>query len=200
MLFNRALWAPGLARVLDTSLRYTVDKTSREVLFLPLPAELKYRAKPFIDVTMDRLAKGLGALLILVLIKVGARPHLAATELRQPDDGRAVGRHRDAARKGYLRSFRRSIEQQDVEAAEIRLDTADLSHDRDAGQRAVASRAAARALRDRPARVDGQAAPGHAAAAAPRVAGGPRAGAARRRKRPGPSGGRALAAAASSAR
>ncbi len=69
MLFNRALWAPGLARVLDTSLRYTVDKTSREVLFLPLPAELKYRAKPFIDVTMDRFAKGMGALLILVLIK-----------------------------------------------------------------------------------------------------------------------------------
>ena len=52
MLFNRALWAPGLARVIDTSLRYTVDKTSREVLFLPLPAELKYRAKPFIDVTV----------------------------------------------------------------------------------------------------------------------------------------------------
>lgn len=46
-----------------------MDKTSREVLFLPLPSELKYRAKPFIDVTMDRLAKGMGALLILVLIK-----------------------------------------------------------------------------------------------------------------------------------
>jgi simple sugar transport system permease protein len=72
MLFNRALWAPGLARVLDTSLRYTVDKTSREVLFLPLPAELKYRAKPFIDVTMDRFAKGMGALLILVGAFLGA--------------------------------------------------------------------------------------------------------------------------------
>jgi hypothetical protein len=36
MLFNRALWAPA-ARVLDTSLRYTVDKTSREVLFLRCP-------------------------------------------------------------------------------------------------------------------------------------------------------------------
>ena len=64
-----ALWAPGVARVLDTSLRYTVDKTTREVLFLPLPADLKYRAKPFIDVTVDRFAKGAGALLILVLIK-----------------------------------------------------------------------------------------------------------------------------------
>ena len=57
MLFNGALWAPGLARILDTSLRYTVDKTSREVLFLPLPADLKYRAKPFIDVTVDRLCE-----------------------------------------------------------------------------------------------------------------------------------------------
>ena len=37
MLFNRGLWAPALARVLDTSLRYSLDKTSREVLFLPLP-------------------------------------------------------------------------------------------------------------------------------------------------------------------
>ena len=73
------------ARILDTSLRYTVDKTSREVLFLPLPAELKYRAKPFIDVTMDRFAKGVGALLILVLHQgLGPRSRLAATELRQP--------------------------------------------------------------------------------------------------------------------
>ena len=63
MLLNAALWAPALARVLDTSLRYTVDKTTREVLFLPLPTDLKYRAKPFVDVTVDRFAKGLAALL-----------------------------------------------------------------------------------------------------------------------------------------
>ena len=48
--------------------------------------------------------------------------------------------------------------------------------DRNAGQRAGASGAAARALRDRPARRDGQAAPGHAAAAVARIAGDPRAG------------------------
>ena len=39
------------------------------MLFLPLPADLKYRAKPFVDVTVDRFAKALGALLLLVLIK-----------------------------------------------------------------------------------------------------------------------------------
>ena len=66
------------------------------MLFLPLPADLKYRAKPFIDVTMDRFAKGVGALLILVLHQgLGLWPRLAAAELRQPGDGRPVGRHRD---------------------------------------------------------------------------------------------------------
>jgi len=69
MLVNGALWVPALARVIDTSLRYTVDKTTREILFLPLPNELKQQAKPFIDVTVDRFAKGIGALLVLVLIK-----------------------------------------------------------------------------------------------------------------------------------
>jgi ATP:ADP antiporter, AAA family len=68
-LITGALWAPAVARILDTSLRYTIDKTTREVLFLPLPADLKYRAKPFIDVTVDRFAKALGALMILGLIK-----------------------------------------------------------------------------------------------------------------------------------
>ena len=69
MLLNAALWAPSLARVLDQSLRYTVDKTTREILFLPLPTDLKYRAKPFVDVTVDRVAKGVSGLLMLILVK-----------------------------------------------------------------------------------------------------------------------------------
>jgi len=121
MLFNRALWAPGLARVLDTSLRYTVDKTSREVLFLPLPSELKYRAKPFIDVTMDRLAKGLGALLILVLIKDWGFgwdwQQLSYASLTMVGLWVVTAM---LARREYLRTFRRSIEQQDVMPEDLR--------------------------------------------------------------------------------
>jgi ATP:ADP antiporter, AAA family len=128
MLMNRALWAPGLARVLDTSLRYTVDKTSREVLFLPLPAELKYRAKPFIDVTMDRFAKGMGALLILVLIKDWGFgfdwQHLSYASLTMVGLWVLTA---IAARREYLRSFRRSIEQQVVEPDSVRLNNPDPS-------------------------------------------------------------------------
>ncbi|MCC7123486.1 MAG: MFS transporter [Acidobacteria bacterium] len=128
MLFNRALWAPGLARVLDTSLRYTVDKTSREILFLPLPADLKYRAKPFIDVTVDRFAKGLGALMILVLIKPWGfgwdwqQLSYASLTMMGLWVITAV-----RARTEYLRAFRRNLEQQDVRPADLRIDSADLS-------------------------------------------------------------------------
>ncbi len=128
MLLNGALWAPGLARVLDTSLRYTIDKTTREILFLPLPADLKYRAKPFIDVTVDRFAKGLGALMLVVLIKDWGVSltwqQLSMASLVVMGLWMVFALR---ARKEYLASFRRSIEQQDVQAADVRLDTADLS-------------------------------------------------------------------------
>ncbi|HXG87756.1 MAG TPA: Npt1/Npt2 family nucleotide transporter [Vicinamibacterales bacterium] len=128
MLLNGAAWTAALARIVDTSLRYTVDKTSREILFLPLPLDLKYRAKPFIDVTMDRVSKGLGALLILVLIK----PWGLALTWQQLSYASLsmIGLwmfFAMRARREYLAAFRRSIEQQDVKPAEIRLDTADLS-------------------------------------------------------------------------
>jgi len=69
MLFNAALWAPAVARVMDQSLRYSIDKTSREILYMPLPSDIKFTAIPFVDVTVDRYARGLAAVLILFLIK-----------------------------------------------------------------------------------------------------------------------------------
>ena len=128
MLLNAALWAPALARVIDTSLRYTIDKTTREILFLPLPNELKQQAKPFIDVTVDRFAKGIGALLVLVLIKPWGLnldwQHLSYASLA------VTGLWVFAAiraRREYRAVFRKTIERQDVAPAEVRLAVADLS-------------------------------------------------------------------------
>ncbi len=128
MLFNRSLWAPGFARVLDQSFRYTVDKTTREILFLPLPAEVKYRAKPFVDVTVDRFAKGISAALLLVLIKPWGfaldwqRLSYASLAIMALWIVMAL-----RAKREYLSAFRRSIERREVETAEQRLVAADLS-------------------------------------------------------------------------
>ena len=126
ILLNRALWSTGVARIVDTSLRYTIDKTSREVLFLPLSAELKYRAKPFVDVTMDRFAKGAGSVVILLCIKDWGLG-LGWQQLSYLTLGlvavwviTAI-----AARREYMRSFRQSIEQQVVAPSELRFNNPD---------------------------------------------------------------------------
>ncbi len=128
ILASGALWAPAAARVLDSSLRYSIDKTTREVLFLPLPVDLKYRAKPFVDVTVDRFAKAMGALLLLALIKPWGLhldwQRLSYASLTVTALWILVALR---ARAEYLKTFRRSIETRAMVPASVRLDVADAA-------------------------------------------------------------------------
>ena len=128
MLLNAALWAPGLARVVDQSLRYTIDKTTREVLYMPLPSNMKFAAKPFVDVTVDRFAKGLAAVLLLFLIKpwglglTWQRLSYASIVITGVWIFMAL-----RARRGYKEAFRKSISTREIKPAEVTAAVADLS-------------------------------------------------------------------------
>ena len=128
MLLSQQLWSTMLARTVDTSLRYSVDKTTREILYMPLPSELRLKAKLFVDVTVDRLAKSSVNILILVLVQPWGLalswPQLSYASLTMLVLWVYMSVR---ARKGYLAAFRRSIEQRDVQPTEMRLDVADLS-------------------------------------------------------------------------
>lgn len=67
MIFSPGVWAAGAARLIEASTRYSLNRTGMELLYLPLPDDLKQRTKAFVDVFVDRMARGLGALLILLL-------------------------------------------------------------------------------------------------------------------------------------
>jgi ATP:ADP antiporter, AAA family len=128
MLLNGALWAPALARILDQSLRYTVDKTTREILFLPLPGDIKLKAKSFVDVTVDRGAKAAGALLLLLLVKPWGLnlnwQQLSFASLIMTGLWIAMAIR---ARRGYLQAFRNSLATRDVHPGDLRLNVADLT-------------------------------------------------------------------------
>ncbi|HXV63439.1 MAG TPA: Npt1/Npt2 family nucleotide transporter, partial [Vicinamibacteria bacterium] len=115
ILLTPVLWTISVARILDASLRYTLDKTTREVLFLPLPPDLKFKAKPFVDVTADRfLGKGLGAAVLLVLIKLFGFTwwQLSYLSLTVCIIWMYLTRK---ARQEYMAVFRRSIERLELE-------------------------------------------------------------------------------------
>jgi len=122
------LWAPALGTVVDRSFRYTVDKTTREILFLPLPIDVKLQAKPVIDVTVDRMAKGVGALILLVLIQpwgFGLRwDQLSYVSLALIAVWLVMAVR---AKREYMASFLRTLEQQGVAPSDIRHETADLN-------------------------------------------------------------------------
>ena len=111
ILFTGALWAVAGARVLGSTMRYTLDKTTREVLFVPLPAALRHRVKPFIDVTMDRVAKAVTAVVLLVLVQPWGLGldwrRLSYASLVITGLWIAVSIR---ARREYLKSFRESID------------------------------------------------------------------------------------------
>ena len=55
-------------KVSDKSLAFSLNQFVRELLYIPVSPELKYKAKLFIDMFLNRFAKGIGALILMVFI------------------------------------------------------------------------------------------------------------------------------------
>ncbi len=70
-----ALLFAGLAlKVGENGLRYSLDQSTRELLFVPVAEDLRVRAKAVIDVLLQRGGKGLAALLLLPVALGWASP------------------------------------------------------------------------------------------------------------------------------
>lgn len=71
--------APGLAlatlvRGTDQALRKSLHRSALEVLFLPLPSDVRRRTKTFVDSVVDSAAEGIGAALIFVWVTWAGLP------------------------------------------------------------------------------------------------------------------------------
>ena len=128
ILLNATLFAPALASVVDRSLRYSVDRTTREIFFLPLPSSTKRQTKEFLDVTVDRFARGTAGLLLLLLIKPWglalswAQLSYVVLTLVAIWSALTV-----VVRRRYVATVRTGLESQHVKPADVRLDVADLT-------------------------------------------------------------------------
>ncbi len=57
----------GAVRLTEASTRYTLNRTGMELLYMPLPKELRNRIKAFIDICVDRASRGIGGVLLAIL-------------------------------------------------------------------------------------------------------------------------------------
>ena len=59
-----------LIKASDKSLAHSLSQSVRELLYIPIHPDIKYKAKVFIDMFMNKFAKGIGALLILLFLSI----------------------------------------------------------------------------------------------------------------------------------
>lgn len=102
-----SLAAAVAAKAGDTGIRYAAERTAREILYVPVPEDLKMRAKGAIDVAVEKgLGKALSALLIFGLLAVMDHRRLGwvAAGLALASVGLARAIHSE-----YVRSLARSF-------------------------------------------------------------------------------------------
>jgi ATP/ADP translocase len=58
----------------DKSLSFSLNQSVRELLYIPVSPEVKNKAKIFIDMFLNRFAKGIGALILILLVYVYVVP------------------------------------------------------------------------------------------------------------------------------
>jgi len=61
-------WLAGGLELYDKSLNYSLNNTSKEVLYLPIDRSIRYKVKPFIDMVVFRFGGGVSAVAGIVLL------------------------------------------------------------------------------------------------------------------------------------
>lgn len=62
------LWAVIFIKLIDGSLKQSVNKSATELMALPIPVEIKNQTKSFIDVFVDSAATGISGLILIFLV------------------------------------------------------------------------------------------------------------------------------------
>jgi ATP/ADP translocase/HEAT repeat protein len=63
------VWAGAFAKMAENSFRYSAERAGREILYVPIPEDVKLRAKAYIDVALEKgIGKVASGLLIPVLL------------------------------------------------------------------------------------------------------------------------------------
>lgn len=124
VLFVPGIWGGVAVKVGDGGFRHSVHKAAFEVLFLPVPNRLKKRAKVFMDTTVDNLATGLGAILVLVLTGIFG---IAYRDLSFLSLALVliwiVGLW--PLRRAYVDAFRQALDKREMQADDFRVQLAD---------------------------------------------------------------------------
>jgi ATP/ADP translocase/HEAT repeat protein len=123
--FFSGVWAAGALRLTEAATRYTLNRTGMELLYLPLPLELKNRTKAFIDIFVDRFGRGVGGMLLVLFTSgLGFSPRIIALVTAGFTIPWIILSH--LASKEYVATVRRRLSSRRLDFTEARVDASDV--------------------------------------------------------------------------
>lgn len=119
-LFEPVLAAAIYMQGFDRATRYSIDKTGRELLFLPLPQKVKRKTKIFMDIFVNRLFRGIAGLMLLgfIYIRDFTVEQISYVVIAAIGVWMCLG---FMARKTYVEEFRNSLRKRYIDVDEITL-------------------------------------------------------------------------------
>lgn len=69
LVMTKAIWAGVLLKGSDGALKHSLDRSCRELMYLPVPQHVKVQAKSTIDTVMDRMGDGVAGAIQLLIIE-----------------------------------------------------------------------------------------------------------------------------------
>jgi ATP:ADP antiporter, AAA family len=124
VLVSGSLLAASMLKASDQVLRYSIDKATIELLYLPVPAAHTFRVKSFIDTVVYRIGDALGGLSVLLFAVVFG---FSAVQVSAVCIVLVAGWMVAAfvARRQYVENLRESIHQHRVDAEQASLPVLD---------------------------------------------------------------------------
>ena len=119
-----SVWSTGATRLAEASTRYTFNRTGMELLYLPLPVELKNRTKAFMDIFVDRMSRGLGGLILVLLTGVIDMPVRYIALVVAGLSALWIGLS-ERARREYVSTVRRRVESRRLDLEQARVSVSD---------------------------------------------------------------------------
>ena len=126
ILIFPALWSAVIIKVTDGGFKHSINKAGLELLYLPIPVNIKNRAKAFIDIFVDNLATGVGGILLFALtlaFGLSVR-HVSVVIVALVLVWCYLIYH---MRREYINSFRHAIEKRTINLAEQTVNLQDAS-------------------------------------------------------------------------
>ncbi len=124
ILLAPVLLSASFAKFSDQTFKFTINSSSLELIWLPVPPEIRKVIKPQVSGTIKSIAEGIGGLVTFLLVKIIALPYLSIVSLGSIVIWLFTS---FKVKTGYVNQLQTAIAKRQIDFEELNIDVQDAA-------------------------------------------------------------------------